>query len=348
VRAGSAGKARRVKILISSHAFAPSIGGIETASALLAEEFSKRDHAVTIVTQTVAKNGEQFPFPIVRQPALSKLFHLISWCDVFWQNNLSLRTLWPALLLRKPVVITHQGSYCRRPSGLDFAQRIKHAVANRMTGVAISKYVAACFKNPSVIIPNPYDAPVFTNKTPTAERSADLIFVGRLVSEKGLDILLESLARLRSRGLHPQLTVVGSGPELTAMQALAHKIDINNQVRFLGAKTGAELAGILNQHKVLVVPSRYDEPFGIVALEGIACGCVVVAAGGGGLPEAIGACGITFPNGDVDALANALEKLLAAPNDLSQFTTSAAQHLARFQPATIADAYLNLFQSKLQ
>ena len=336
-----------MKILISSHAFAPSLGGIETASALLAEEFSKKGHAVTLVTQTAARNGEQFPFSIVRRPSFPELFRLLKWCDIFWQNNLSLRSLWPVLFCQKPVVITHQGSYCRRPSGLDLAHRIKHAVVNRVTSVAISRYVASCFKTSSVVIPNPYDARVFTNKTPLAERRADLIFVGRLVSEKGLDVLFESLARLRSRGLQPQLTVVGSGPELTALQALAHKIDINNQVRFLGAKNGAELAGILNEHKILVVPSRYDEPFGIVALEGIACGCVVVAAAGGGLPEAVGPCGMTFPNGDAEALTNVLEKLLTAPAELAQFNNGAAPHLAHFQPAAIADAYLNLFQSKL-
>ena len=300
------------------------------------------------MTQTAGESGEPFPFPIIRQPLIGKLFRLINWCDIFWQNNLSLRTLWPALFLRKPVVITHQGSYCRRPVGFDLAQRIKHAVVNRITSVAISQYVASCFKIPSVLIPNPYDAGVFTVKSPVAERSGDLVFVGRVVSEKGLDILLESLARLRSDGLHPQLTVVGSGPELTAMQTLAHKIDINDRVHFVGSKRGVELAQILSHHKILVVPSRYEEPFGIVALEGIACGCVVVASGGGGLPEAIGSCGITFTNGDPAALASVLRKLLMAPDELPQFTAGASQHLARFQPAAIANGYLNLFRSKLQ
>jgi glycosyltransferase involved in cell wall biosynthesis len=336
-----------MKILISSHAFAPSIGGIETVSHLLAEEFSKLGHEIVIVTQTSAENGEKFPFPVTRRPPLRKLFMLVRRCDLFWHNNLSLRTLWPALFFRKPVVITHQGSYCRRPSGLDFAQRFKHTLVNRMTSVAVSEAVARCFKTQSVVIPNPYDARVFTVRATSTERR-DLAFVGRLVSEKGLDILLESLARLASRGLHPRLTIVGSGPELGATQELTDRLGLRDQVKFNGAGKAPEVAEILNQHRILVVPSRSDEPFGVVALEGIACGCVVIGSSGGGLPEAIGPCGITFPNGDVDALANALEKLLNDPNECLRLTADASTHLARFHPTYIANEYLNLFRSKLQ
>jgi glycogen(starch) synthase len=333
-----------LKILVSSHAFAPSIGGIETVSALLAEEFGRMGHEVTVVTQTPDGDGDACS--VVRQPSRPKLFSLVQWCDVFWHNNLSVRTVWPALLLRKPLVVTHQGSYARRPSGFDLALRFKHALAARAKSVAISRFVASCFKAKPIVIPNPYDARVFT-LSPDPERIGDLIFVGRLVSEKGLDVLFESLGWLRARGLKPRLTIVGSGPEEKLLQQVVERLGIHDQVVFVGAKRGAELAQILNHHKILVVPSRYDEPFGVVALEGIACGCVVVGSGGGGLPEAIGPCGITFPNGNVEALANALEQLLAAPDERQRLAANRSQHLAQFHPATIAASYLDLFQLKL-
>jgi glycogen synthase len=339
---------RILKILVSSHAFSPSIGGIESVSALLAEEFSRLGHSVTVVTQTPSGVREKFSCSIVRAPSISELFGLVRWCDVFWQNNLSLRTIWPALCLQKPVVITHQGSYCRRPAGLDLMQRAKHAVVNRNTSVAMSQFVASCFTTRSIIIPNPYDARVFTISSAAPERNGDLAFVGRIVSEKGLDLLLESLAQLGSKGLHPRLTIVGSGPELAAMQQRAKELGCYEQVVFTGAKRGVDLAEILRRHRILVVPSRYDEPFGVVALEGIACGCVVVGSSGGGLPEAIGPCGITFPNGDTAALARALEKLLIEPNECERLAANAPQHLAGFQPELIAKRYLDLFQSELQ
>jgi len=317
-------------------------------SGLLADEFSRLGHVVTVITQTGAEDGEKFPFPVIRQPSIRKLFSLAKWCDVFWHNNLSLRTLWPALCLRKPVVITHQGSYCRHPAGIDLMLRLKHAVVNRTTSVAISQFTASCFKVRSIIIPNPYDARLFRILSPATERTGDLIFLGRLVSEKGLDILLESLGRLRSTGLRPRLTVVGSGPESTAMQKLGESLGIHDQVSFTGPKRSTELAKILNDHQILVVPSRYDEPFGVVALEGIACGCAVVGSSGGGLAETIGSCGVTFSNGNAEALAKALQKLLTQPNEYAGFAAHAPEHLAQFHPGMIANRYLDLFRSKLQ
>jgi glycosyltransferase involved in cell wall biosynthesis len=335
-----------LNILVSSHAFAPSLGGIETVSALLAEEFVKANHSVVIVTQSPGQSDRtEFGAEIVRNASAQQLRRLVKWCDVFWHNNLSIRAMWPGLLLGKPLVVTHSGSYCRRPSGLDFVLRLKHAVVNHVTSVAISRYVASFFKTRSIVIPNPYDAHVFQAGPPQSERKREFVFLGRLVEEKGLDILLQALSRLRQRDLHPQLTVVGSGPELARWQDLTRRLDLEPQVQFRGPQTGSELAATLNQHQTLVVPSKYDEPFGVVALEGIACGCAVIASGGGGLPEAIGPCGITFRNGDIAALAQALERLSTRLYERERLVAQGPQHLLQFQPRLVAERYLELFRS---
>jgi glycogen(starch) synthase len=334
-----------VNILVSSHAFAPSLGGIETVSGLLAEQFSKSGNAVRIVTQTAeGPDQTEFGAPIARRPSVLRLIELIKWCDVFWHNNLSLRTVWPALLLGKPVVITHAGSYCRQPNGFDFSLRIKHAVVNRLKSVAVSKYVASFFKTASVIIPNPYDARIFQTVVSAVERKHELVFVGRVVTEKGIDLLLNALAALKKHEVCPRLTVVGSGPELSNMRELSRKFELQTQVDFVGAKTTAEIAQILNEHQIVVIPSRYDEPFGVVALEGIGCGCVAIGSNGGGLPEAIGPCGITFPNGDVDALAQGLTRLLGDALERERLLTAAPTHLAQFEPRLIAERYLEEFR----
>jgi glycosyltransferase involved in cell wall biosynthesis len=334
-----------MKILISSHAFAPSIGGIETVSTLLARAFVRAGHQVVVLTQTGERTDDQFMFRVVRQPSLGEIWQWLKWCDVFWQNNLSLRTLWPALLARTPVLITHQGSYCRRPSGLDLVQRLKHAVVARTTSVAISGAVAGCFKTKSELIPNPFDAQLFAPGPPTTERPNDLAFLGRLVTEKGLDVLLRALRQLPAPVC---LTIIGAGPEREATEALATQLAVRGRVTFAGPKRGAELVALLQQHKILVVPSRYDEPFGVVALEAIACGCVVVGSSGGGLPEAIGRCGATFPNGDADALAASVGQLLREPNERVRLLEHAPDHLARFRPEVVARRYLTLFASKVR
>jgi glycogen synthase len=334
-----------MKILISSHAFAPSLGGIETVSRLLAHEFVTFGHEVTVITQT--PGGEEQGLRVVRRPSGKQMVRLANECDVFWQNNLSLRTLWPVLLQTRPVVVTHQGSYCLQPSGFDGALRLKRAIARRLTEVAISEFIANCFDKRPVVIPNPYDARVFRNEKAEGARLRELLFVGRMVSEKGLDILLEALGRLRKRGLHPSLTIVGAGPTLELMQKLVANLDLRDQVTFAGPQSGHELAITFAAHRLLVVPSRYEEPFGVVALEGIACGCVVVGSRGGGLPEAIGRCGVTFPNADPEALAGTLEELLRRPDEDHRFLKNAPEHLGHFLPGTIANRYLELFQSKL-
>jgi glycogen(starch) synthase len=336
-----------LKILISSHAFAPSIGGIETVSRLLAAEFKNLGHDVRVITDTAAETAEPLPYPVIRRAPLTRLVELIRWSDIFWQNNLSLRTIWPALLLRKPVVVTHQGSYSVQPRGLDPLVRLKQTIANHVASIAISEAVARHFAPPLTVIGNPYDARVFTRGTPRAELS-ELVFVGRLVSEKGLNLLLEALAVLRSRGVAPRLTVVGAGPMLDPACELVRERALQGQVFFAGSKNPAEIATILQQHRILVVPSLYDEPFGVVALEGIACGCAVIGSRGGGLAEAIGPCGITFENSDVNALAAAIDRLLGDRDLQQKLLENAPAHLARFHPARVAQSYIEVFHNVLR
>ena len=118
-------------------------------------------------------------------------------------------------------------------------------------------------------------------------------------------------------------------------------------MRFVGTRKDVELARLLNAHRFLVVPSRWVEPFGIVALEGIACGCAVVGSEEGGLKEAIGPCGVTFANGDAAGLARALKKILETSSGFVPFLEKREQHLSGFQGRTVAKSYLEFFQQVL-
>ena len=136
-------------------------------------------------------------------------------------------------------------------------------------------------------------------------------------------MLLRALARLAENGVWPTLSIVGDGPERATLVAMAGDLGLRQQIEFLGNQDHDALPAILNRHRMLVVPSLWDEPFGIVALEGSACGCVVVGSSGGGLPEAIGPCGATFPNGDDKRLAELLTELLADESRLETFRQAA-------------------------
>jgi glycosyltransferase involved in cell wall biosynthesis len=224
---------------------------------------------------------------------------------------------------------------------------LKHFAARFATGISVSHAVAAHVSTPSKVIPNTYREDIFYS-SPDAARDKDLVFLGRLVSSKGADLLLNALAILKSRGLSPRLTIIGGGPEESALQQLSKELGIADKIEFAGVKADRELASILNAHKILVVPSRWQEPFGIVALEGIACGCVVVGSEGGGLKDAIGPCGVTFPNGNVDALACALADLLTTPDKLDDFRANAESHLSRHKRTDVAKAYLEVFETAIQ
>jgi glycogen synthase len=329
-----------MKILLYSPAFVPSIGGLETVVALCAEGFARSDHAVTVVTTTRGEPIAACPYAVVRRPRPGHLLRLVRWCDVFFQANVSLRGLWPLLLVRRPWVVSHHSWYCRTDGRIAWQDRLKRFLLRyAAASIAVSRAMAADLPVPSIVIGNPYRDDLF-RRLPGREHDRDLVSVGRLVSDKGVDLLLDAVAALGAEGLRPELTVIGDGPERPALEAQAARLGIAPQITFAGTRTGEELVELLNRHRILVVPSRYHEPFGVVALEGIACGCAVVGSDGGGLPEAIGPCGRTFPNGDAGALAALLAELLASPAALSALLQQAPEHLAGHSSGTVARAYL--------
>jgi len=334
-----------MKILVSSHFFAPSVGGIEEASRLLAQAWTAFGHEVRVVTQTSDAIEEAYPYRVIRNPTAAALIREVSWCDIYFQNNISLQTLWPSIILRKPTVIAHQTWL---PGGIGGI--LKH-VACRLVNrtVAISNSVRQ-ETGADMVIPNPYCNDLFHEEHQDDGwcRQRDLVFVGRLVSDKGCDLLLKALLLLGERGVRPSLTIVGTGPEEGFLRQYVCSHGLENKVVFAGRKTGAELASLLRNHRILVVPSRWKEPFGIVALEGIACGCLVIGSSGGGLPEAIGPCGVLFENGDHKMFAEQLKELLEKKiTGVLEDKEIKHKHLEKYTPCYVASVYINMFEKIL-
>ena len=332
-----------MKILILSHVFYPSLGGIESVSSILAHEFVNQGHEVKLITQTLATDTKSFPFEVIRQPKRHQLFKLVNWCDVCFHNNISIKTIWPLFLLHKPWVIAHHTWITRTNGSLGWQDYLKRLLTRFATSISISQTVADHLSTPSVVIGNPYVDDLF-HEMPEISRDQELVFLGRLVSDKGVDLLITALGQLKTQGFTPHLTIIGSGPEENILRNLAKDVGVSTQVNFVGIKTEIELVQLLNTHQIMVVPSRWLEPFGIVALEGIACGCVVVGSEGGGLKDAIGPCGVTFPNGDVQALGQSLFELLKNPCKLSTYRARANAHLSRHKRSEVAKAYLKVFE----
>jgi glycosyltransferase involved in cell wall biosynthesis len=336
-----------MRILVYSPAFLPQVGGLEINTANLAEQFRRAGHEVTVVTTTAGPEGG-LPYRVIRNPSPRELLRWTRWCDVFHQANVSLRGLWPLLLVRRPWVVSHHSWYCRSDGRIVWKDRLKRWLLRfAASSIAVSQAIADDLATPAVVIPNSYRDDLF-RRLPGVERTGDLVFVGRLVSDKGVDILLDAMAQLTAEGLHPRLTVVGDGPEAPRLREQAARLGLAGQVGLLGTRTGEELVEILNRHRILVVPSRYDEPFGIVALEGIACGCIVVGSRGGGLKDAIGPCGETFRNGDAADLARVLGRRLRQPDLDADCLRQAAAHLALHTKARATAAYLRELENAVR
>lgn len=152
-----------------------------------------------------------------------------------------------------------------------------------------------------------------------------LLYYGRLSPEKGIDVLLESL---KSMANAPILKIVGSGPEMEKLKAMAQSLGLEKSVELLGPKYGADLEKIILGAKAVIIPSIWAENMPFVLLESLALGKVVIASRTGGLPELItqGESGFLFENGNAQDLA---EKILALDNyDLKKIGSAAKEQVA--------------------
>jgi glycosyltransferase involved in cell wall biosynthesis len=140
-------------------------------------------------------------------------------------------------------------------------------------------------------------------------------YVGRVVPEKGIEDLLDALVSCPAQ---VNLLVVGQVSQGDIWQAHVRARGLATRVRFVGACPSSELPRIMNAMDTLVVPSRttasWKEQFGRVVIEAHACGVPVVGSDSGAIPEVVGEGGLIVPERDSDALANAIMRLVAAPN----------------------------------
>jgi glycosyltransferase involved in cell wall biosynthesis len=131
--------------------------------------------------------------------------------------------------------------------------------------------------------------------------------------KKAVDVLLKAFARLTGGPRDLRLLLVGDGPLRLQLEALAQSLSLDDRVTFLGSRERAEVARLLQDCTVFVLPSR-SEPFGIVVAEALACRKPVVASAVGGIPEIIesGRTGVLVEPDDPDALAGALARVLGS------------------------------------
>ena len=335
-----------LRILLQTR-FPPSVGGIETLALVLCREWMRVGCNVTVVTDVPVSRGTKpdLPYRVFHQPSPMTLLSLWRSHDVVVAMNVSLKAAWPMLLARTPVVFTHHSPYwLDRQETRDWREFLKLQIARRSDeNICVSEFIkrATGLKH-SKVVHNCYDDTIFSNPG-IKVRDYDVAFVGRLVSDKGADLLLHAVSRLpTSRGL--TFSIIGDGPERSVLEALVCDFRLKDVVRFTGPLSPHEVAWELQRHKIMVVPSLWKEPFGIVALEGMACGCAVLVANGGGLPQAIGRAGRAFERGSVESLVENMSDLLNSPLLREELAKLAIPHLKRHGSKQMAGAYLEVIR----
>ncbi len=253
-----------------------------------------------------------------------------------------------------PLVITeHTGPFSFLMRNRFAAWATRHAVcsADRLVAVStalrrqIEEYPA--LRRPIDIIPNVVDTEVFRLPVGHQPGTPRLLFVGEMRSSaKGVDYLLGAVSVLRKRGLEVSLDLVGEGRQRRQYETLARSLRVADLCRFLGTMPHEQLAAIMPQYSLLVMPSL-AETFGVVLVEAFACGVPVVATRSGG-PEGIVTpeVGVLVEPANSAALADGIADVLGRPDDFppEQLRRSAE---ARFGRKAVIEMLIELYTSVL-
>lgn len=335
---------RVIRILLVSHKFSPDYGGIETISLSLAEGFKSRGLDVEVLTHTQKRGDVDAQMHITRGPGAIQLIKSTARADVVFHNNICLRFLWPALFLRKPIVFAVHNWLRREDERIGYRERIKRYIIGGYRSITVSKVVQASLPFKSTLVYNSYNADAFYSIGSEVRIRHSVAFVGRLVEGKGCPVLIQALALLKDRGLSFTCSIIGDGPERGRIEEEIQALGLQG-VTFHGALTASEIGDVLRRTEILAVPSHYRESFGLVALEGVACGCFVVTSDHGGLPEAVGACGESVPQNDVaslaDAISNAWDKQVWRS---SAFRSAQSAHLEKFSGDAMIEGYREVLE----
>src|SRR5262245_1808491 len=248
-----------MNVCIFSRTFFPAIGGLERITELIARHVASRGYRVEVVTDVNCASGADvcYPFLVTRTTSFRDRIRSIARSDVVILMNISLIGIIPALLLRKSIVASHQGGYRGHGVRGHVLERLKRALTHFVSNVSYIGYVARQLPSSSIVIANAYDADLFhLQNLPLIE--SDFVFCGRLVSDKGADLLIKAFGRVAEVVADTRLTIIGEGPERPSLEGLAASLGILGKMHFTGGLRHKALVAELAKHRCMIVPSIWE------------------------------------------------------------------------------------------
>lgn len=257
---------------------------------------------------------------------------------------------WVGGLARIPLVTTLHGTDVRLARSVGVAKPLfGHVLRHSAAVTTVSHWLKeetealAPGVNPTVA-PMPVATDLFG---PGSSRDGQrLLFVGRLMPQKGLEHLLHALALMKTQA---SLDIVGDGPSRASLEQLAKQLEVAQRIRWHGQVSQSELPSFYQRTAAVVVPS-IDEGLGLVAVEALLCETPVVAFDSGGLRDVIqhNKTGLLVKPGDRAALAGALDELLARDGRGSELGRAGRIYaLSAFAPESAARRYASIYRQVL-
>jgi glycogen synthase len=323
---------------------------------------------VTLITPVLANDATDsvLPFRVVRRPGLLSLFRLFREADIIHLAGAMMIPMILGKLLRKPVVIEHHGFQPICPNGQLLFQPTQTACPGHFMAGNFDECIRCNASLGSMraitmwllTFPRRWlSQHIAVNILPTRWLGsllrlrrmetivhglppADLVqisaasskplfaFVGRLVTTKGVRVLLEAAQRLKAKGLDFKVKIVGQGPDRDLLEGFSRQLGLQTYVEFLGYVPPKDLSEVLSKASAVVMPSLAGEVFGLSAAENMSNGKLVIASDLGSLSEVIGDSGMTFPAGDSVALGHRMEEVIANPDTIRRLGRAAHERIA--------------------
>jgi glycosyltransferase involved in cell wall biosynthesis len=170
-------------------------------------------------------------------------------------------------------------------------------------------------------------------------------YVGRLIIEKGLPVLLHASRQLADAGYSFRLKIIGDGPERHNLEKLTEQLGLSSRTQFVGSVPVEDVAETLLGSSVVVMPSLWEDVAPLVAIEQMAQGRLVIASDIGGLGEEVDGVGLKFPPGDAVALASCMRQVIEHPYVALEMGQRAGKRAAEsFTEHRMMEEHLRLYQ----
>ena len=268
---------------------------------------------------------------------------------VAFTTEANIVALLAALRLGVPVVVSERNQPERpglgRLTPLIRRQTYPLASAIVVQTDAIAAWAKAHFRVPVHVLPNPVRLTSWWMPVEGHAEAAEIVAAGRLVRQKGFDILIESFAQIAAA--HPgwTLAIYGKGPERASLEAQIRALGLDGRVYMLGVTS--DMPGALAKAGLFVLPSRY-EGYPNVLIEALAAGRPVIAADCPGATAEIlagGKYGLLVPPEDKWALTAALARIISEPDLRSRLAARAREAVSELDVDIVGRRWLVLFES---